>query len=432
MRSSLYLIIAAAVLLLALHIPPVPQHHTVLAAPPVLCIVWVTDHQFLTGIGGANGQANTKMFTWIRDNTASTFGCTLLGVIGEGDQMNIVCGPVSSTVEDQLVFNNWNILGTAGIKWMISAGNHEYNNAAQGTRTIANLSENMKDSPTTPCGTIPTPGQLSPAAFIARGLGFTSPSQFWAMGGVSGVNQNSYIRFTPTGYHGIMVMSLNFFATQGELDAGAIPIAANTTDDVITVTHAAMKPTDNTNHIAAYLDYGCSGSFCNNFYSLDATNSRSGLAMQTWIRAFPNVVGMVSGHYFPGSLVDAHWSKLTDTSTSDGHSQFGMMADFQYLDQNPTNSAGTSVAITSQTGGSGTCPQVGSTGCNAEVAFIMPMVIDTGAKTAKFYALSTNTGHWVASGNGLPQPGNTMLPIATFTYPGTSQGLFPMPSAINH
>lgn len=390
------------------------------------CVVNVPDHQFLTGIGGGNQGALTKMFTYIRDTVATTFGCSLAVVVGEGDQINTPCNAVSSSVEELLAYNNWAILGTAGIRWTVTAGNHEYLNAAVGTRSPVNMSEDWKDvTVNCPTATIPTPGQFSPLAFVSRGLGFTSSSQFWGMS--AGYNQNSYMRWNQVGYHGVMVMNLDFFPTNGELTSADAILNANPYDDVIVTTHAAMNPTNSTNHIAQYLGQTCvgTGTFCNAFYGLDASNSNSGQQILAWAKTHSNIVAITNGHYFASpTTLDSNWSTRTDTA-NDGHTIIGVHGDWQDKDQTPSNSSGTAVPIGTQVGGSGTCPNVGSTGCTAEVGFIMPMVIDTVAHTASYYALSTNTGHWVASGNTYPQPGNSMTPIATFTYNGTAQAIGP-------
>jgi hypothetical protein len=380
------------------------------------CVVFVPDMQNLTAVGGNGSLALSKMFTWIQTQTSSTFGCTLEAVVGEGDQINTVCGAVSGTKEELLAFSKWNLLST---KWTVSFGNHEYDTCCA-TRVY---SEDWKDAPNSgTCAGFPTPGNFSPEAFVARANGFTSTAQFW---GASGVNANSWLMWTPSGYHSMAILNLNFFATQTELNSAAVLLTANPHTDVHLVTHAAMAPTDNTAHAAQYQGYTCTVTpYCNANYSLDASNSRSGAAILSWAQGFPNIVDITNGHYFPTGTADGNWSTRTDNAT-DGHQINGVHADWQNLDVAPHDSTGTVVALSA---GGGTCPDVGSTGCTAEVGFVMPLVIDTTAHTASYYALSTNTGHWVATGNALPQAGNTMTPIATFTYAGTPGGLFPLPS----
>lgn len=416
--AVLLVIIAACGLFLPTQ-PPAVVH----ASPPVLCIVFVPDHQFLTATGGAAASAMQKEATWITTSVASTFGCSVEAVVGEGDQMNTVCNTVSGTREDLQIYTQlWSIITTAGFRWSVAAGNHEY---IGGIRNAANLSENFKDAPSTPAcsASIPTPGQFSPAGFVARNLGFTSTSQFW--GQAAGHNQNSYLRWTPSGYHAMTVVTVDFFADQTELDAAGVQINAHPNDDVIVVTHAAMAATDNINHVAQYFDYTCANPpfYCNSPYGLDATNSRSGLAIRDWAKGFRNIQAVVNGHYFPTpTTADGHWSTRTDAAT-DGHQIIGIHADWQDLDQNPN------VAFT---GGGGTCPAIGSTGCTAEVGYVMTMVIDTGAHTATLYALSTNTGHWVVTGTALASS-TTMTPLTSFTYNGTThQGVFPMPTPLSH
>lgn len=395
------------------------------------CLFFVPDHQYLTGIGGGAQGAMTKMFTWIRDTGASTFGCTFEAAIGEGDQLNNTCNPVNSSVEDLVAYNiAWNVLFAAGKRGTVTAGNHEFQNAGSSpVRSATTLSPNWKDVSNN-CGAtvIPTPGNFSPLAFVSRGLGFTSSTQFW--GQATGVNQDSYMQWTPTGYHTMAVLSLNFFPTAAELASADAILNANPYDDVAVVTHAAMNPTNNTNHIAQYQGYTCTQGanntpYCNGFYGLDASNSTSGIDLLAWAKTHSNIVSITNGHYFPTTLTsDGNWATRTDTA-NDGHTIIGVYGDWQDKDQTPANSTGTGVAIGTQVGGSGTCPNVGSTGCTAEVGFVMPVVIDTTAHTASYYVLSTNTGHWLASGNAYPQPGNSMTPIATFTYNGTQQAIGP-------
>ena len=374
--------------------------------------VFVPDIQNLTATGGNAVYAEQKTFNWIINSTASTFGSSIEGVFSEGDEINTTCNFVSGTWEDNIAFARWNTVNTAGIRWSVNGGNHVYVNAGI-SRSITLLSESWKNSPNLgTCSHASTPGDFSPQAFVSRNLGFTSESQFWAMGGVAGVNQNSYMRWVPSGYHGVMVMQLNLFATQGELDAAGAFLTANPHDDVFVVCHACLNATNNTDHIAAYQDYTD-----NSTYSLDSSNSRSGQAILAWAKGFPNIVAIIGGHNYPSDHNDGSWSTRTDTA-NDGHQIIGIHADWQNLDTLALDSSGANVGLA---GGGGTCPQIGSTGCTAEVGFVLPLVIDTTAHTASFYALSTNTGHWVATGNALPQPGNTMTPIASFSYTGTPQ-----------
>ena len=123
---------------------------------------------------------------------------------------------------------------------------------------------------------------------------------------------------------------------------------------------------------------------------------------------------MTSGHYYPSALRDGAWSYRTDNA-NDGHPIAGFHFDFQNLEDNgPFNTSGATV---SWTAGGGSCPGVGSTGCTAEVGFVVIARFSPSNGTQKYYALATNTGDYVVNGNAVPAPGNSSsIPLISMPY----------------
>lgn len=417
MRSYLAGLLAAAIICITHCSGRLPA-----AAEPDFDIVFIPDIQKEAKSINANGANYGKTMMWVRDFVRNS-GDNVLMVVGLGDTIDTaVSGTPYATSQEYVAANAWSILDAAGIPWIMAAGNHDYvGNAFSPSRSI---SPAWRDSGTgNGCTGCPTPGFFSGAYYTANRLALW-PAQ---TGGYSyqystlnaGGNGTSYLRVNNAGYwHGFAVV--DFFPTTEELNTVAGWIGSYPTDTVHVITHALGAGSDCTQpdwsgHNMQYWPWtNCAGNGVNSDYGLTPANSNSGQDLLAWAQTFSNVVSMNAGHFYPSALRDGAWASRTDNA-ADGHQIAGFYFDFQNLEDNgPFDTSGTTV---SWTAGGGSCPQAGSTGCTAEVGFVVIGRFSPSNGTQKYYALSTNTGDYVVNGSAVPAPGNSSsTPLITLPY----------------